>query len=428
MEEMSSLLIQNGRVIDPVNNIDQVKNVLILDGKFVDESSTKIPSDIPRFDATGNVVCPGLIDIHVHLREPGGTAKETIESGSRAAARGGFTSVVCMPNTSPPVDNAGSVEYIKARAREKASINVFPTGALTLGLKGEQMAEIGSLKKAGVVALTDDGHCIQSNEIMRRVIEYAKMFELPIMDHCQDYALTADGVINEGYWSMALGLRGWPSIAEEIIVSRNCLLAGLCDWEVHMQHLSTAGSVRILREARSHGIRVSGEVCPHHIALTDEDVKTYDTNFKMNPPLRTRKDIDALLQGIADGVIDILASDHAPHSSFEKEVEFDYAPFGILGLETELSLFLTELVHKKVISLSKMIAMLTINPARLLKLDRGTLSIGAAADVTILNPDKEWTVDSNQFASLSRNTPFHGWNLKGKAVATIVDGQIVWKE
>jgi len=426
---MSSLLIQNGHVIDPANKVDEVRDVLVIDGKIATPLSppTSHPSP-PTFNAKGLVVCPGLIDIHVHLREPGRSDQETIESGTRAAARGGFTTVVCMPNTRPPADNAGTVEYIKARAREKGIVNVLPTGAITVGLAGEQMAEIGSLKQAGVVAITDDGHCVQNNEVMRRAIEYAKMFDLPVMDHCQDYALSADGVMHEGYWSMALGLRGWPSIAEEVIVARNCLLAELCEWKVHMQHLSAAGSVRVLREARSRGVKVSGEVCPHHIALTDESVKNYDTHFKMNPPLRARPDVDALLQGIADGVIEILASDHAPHCSFEKEVEFDDAPFGILGLETELGLFLTELVHKKIISLPRMIAMLTVKPAQLLGLDRGSLSIGAIADITILDPNREWVVDRDQFASLSRNTPFHGRPLKGKAAATVVAGKIVWRE
>lgn len=423
---MSSLLIQNGRVIDPANNVDELLDICIIDGKFA-KPDPKIAGSLPKLNAQGMVVCPGLIDLHVHLREPGRSDKETIESGTQAAAQGGFTSVVCMPNTTPPVDNAGTVEYIKARAREKGVVNVFPTGAITVGLQGEQMAEIGSLKKAGVVAITDDGHCVQNNEIMRRAIEYAKMFDLPLMDHCQDYALSAGGVVHEGYWSMALGLRGWPSIAEEIVVSRNCMLSELCDWKVHMQHLSAAGSVRILREARKRGIQVSGEVCPHHIALTDESVKGYDTNFKMNPPLRTQRDVDALLEGIADGTVNILASDHAPHCSFEKEVEFDDAPFGILGLETELGIFLTELVHKKILSLPKMLAMLTSNPARLLNLDRGTLNLGAPGDVTILDPELEWIVDREQSASLSRNTPFHKRPLKGRAIATIVSGKIVWK-
>ncbi len=425
---MTSLLIQNGRVVDPANAVDEVRDVLVVNGKIADPSQPYDSSSLKKIDARNRVVCPGLIDMHVHLREPGRSDRETIESGTQAAARGGFTSVVCMPNTTPPADNAGTVEYIKAHAREKGAVNVLPTGAITVGLKGEQMAEIGSLKLAGVVAITDDGHCVQSNEIMRRAIEYARMFELPVLDHCQDYSLSADGVMNEGYWSMALGLRGWPAIAEEVIVSRNCLLAELCDWKVHMQHLSSAGSIRILREARQRGTKVSGELCPHHIALTDESLKGYDTNFKMNPPLRTQRDVNALLEGVADGVIEVLASDHAPHCSFEKEVEFDDAPFGIVGLETELGLFLTRLVHQKVISLSKMISMLTINPARVLGLDRGTLSVGVPADITIIDPEREWTVNGEQFASLSRNTPFHGWILKGKAVITIVDGRIVWQE
>lgn len=424
---MSSILLQNGRVIDPANGVDERRDLFILDGKIADPSGQDT-SKAEKIDVKGAVIAPGLIDIHVHLREPGKPNAENIETGTLAAARGGFTTVVCMPNTSTPVDNAGTVEYIKARAREKASVNVFPTGAITVGIKGEQMAEIGSLKKAGVVALTDDGNCVQNNELMRRAVEYAKMFDLVIMDHCQDYNLSADGVMNEGYWSMALGLRGWPSIAEEVIVSRNCLIAELTDWKIHMQHMSSRGSIRILREARARGVKVSGEVCPHHICLTDESIKTFDTKFKMNPPLRTQKDIDGLLEGIADGTIDILASDHAPHAAYEKEVEFDYAPFGILGLETELGLFLNTLVHKKVISLPKMISMLTINPAKLLNLDRGTLSVGAIADVTVIDPDKEWTVDANTFASLSRNTPFHGWKLKGKATMTIVGGKVVWKE
>ncbi|MFZ4694250.1 MAG: dihydroorotase [Verrucomicrobiia bacterium] len=423
---MSSLVIENGRLIDPARGVDEKRDLWILDGR-VARAPSKPPPGILRLDARGKVVCPGLMDLHVHLREPGRSDKETIESGTRAAARGGFTSVVCMPNTSPPADQAATVELIKARARERGAVRVFPTGAITVGLKGEQMAEIGALKRAGVVAITDDGHCVQDNEVMRRAVEYAKMFNLPILDHCQDYALSADGVANEGYWSMVLGLRGWPAIAEEVIVSRNCLLAELADWKIHMQHLTAAGSVRILREARKRGVKVSGEVCPHHIALTDESLKGYNTDFKMNPPLRTKADVEALLGGIADGVIEVLASDHAPHCCYEKEVEFDFAPFGIVGLETELGIFLTELVHKKVLSLPKMIAMLTVNPARLLGLELGTLAEGVLGDVTVLDPDLEWTVNREEFASYGRNTPFHGRQLKGRATATIVSGKIVWQ-
>ena len=307
-------------------------------------------------------------------------------------------------------------------------LNVFPSGAITKGIAGEELAPIGSMARAGVVALTDDGRCVQNHELMRRALEYARMFDLPVMDHCQDYNLVGKGVMNEGYWSTVLGLPGWPSIGEEIIVQRNAQLAELCDTPIHCQHLSAAGSVRILREARARGIPITGEVCPHHIALTDESIRAFDTNFKMNPPVRTAADVDALIEGIADGTITILASDHAPHCEFEKEVEFDVAPFGILGLETELGLFMEILVHqRRAIDLPRLIEMYTVNPAKLLRLDRGTLSAGAVADVTVIDPDLEWTVDKHASFSRSRNTPFHGWKLTGRAVRTIVGGKTVWE-
>ncbi|MDD2707195.1 MAG: dihydroorotase [Verrucomicrobiae bacterium] len=425
---MNALIIRHGRVVDPANQIDEARDVAVVDGRIADLRDIPPEAKPEEVDAKGLVVCPGLIDMHVHLREPGRADQETIASGTRAAAHGGFTTVVCMPNTKPPADTAGTVEFIKAHARDKGVVHVVPTGCITIGSQGEQLAEIGSLKRAGVAAITDDGHCVQNNEIMRRAIEYAKMFSLPVLDHCQDANLSASGVVNEGYWSTALGLHGWPAIAEEIMVSRDCMLAELADWKLHIQHVSTAGSVRIVREARDRGVRVSAEVTPHHLALADETVKSYDTNLKMNPPLRSARDVEALRQGIRDGVIEVLASDHAPHCSYEKEVEFDYAPFGIVGLETELGIFATELVHKGVISLSRMIAMLTINPARILQLDAGTLGKGAVADITLMDPDREWVVNRDEFASLSRNTPFHGWKLKGKAVMTIVAGRIVWRE
>ena len=306
-------------------------------------------------------------------------------------------------------------------------MRVLPTGALTKGIAGEEMAPIGALKRAGVVALTDDGRCIQNHELMRRSLEYAGMFGLVVMDHCQDYSLVGKGVMHEGYWSTVLGLPGWPAAGEELIVQRNALLAELTGTPVHCQHLSAAGSVRELREARRRGVPLSGEVCPHHIALTDAALQGYDTNFKMNPPLRSQEHVEALLEGIADGTITILASDHAPHCNFEKEVEFDQAPFGILGLETELGLFLDILVHKRgVISLPRLIEMYTVNPARLLGLDSGTLAPGAPGDVTVLDPDLEWRVDKDASLSLSRNTPFHGWELKGRAVRTVVEGKTVW--
>ena len=422
---MSALCIRNGRVIDPANRRDEIADLWLVDGKI----GEKVSSDFDTIDASGLIVSPGLIDIHVHFREPGFGWKETIESGARAAAAGGFTTVVCMPNTSPVADSPSTIAWIRDRAEAVAGVRVLPTGAISKNLAGEELAPIGSLAQAGVVAITDDGYCIQNNELMRRAVEYARMFDLPVLDHCQDYNLVGNGVVNEGYWSTLLGLPGWPGAGEEAIVARNILLAELCDHRIHCQHISAAGSVRLLREARGRGVKISGEVCPHHLALTDAAIENFDTNAKMNPPLRTQRDIDALLEGIADGTLDILASDHAPHAKFEKEVEFDRAPFGIVGLETELGLFLDLLVHKKkTIDLPRLIAMFTANPARLLGLDAGTLSLGAPADVTLIDPDREWTVEAAKFESASRNTPFDGWKLRGRAVRTIVSGKTVWCE
>lgn len=417
-------LIRHGRIIDPANKRDEVADLLIIDGVIASASDAR---DAEIIDASGLVVAPGLIDIHVHLREPGFGWKETIESGTRAAAAGGFTTIVCMPNTSPVADSPSTIAWIRDRAAEVACVNVLTTGAISKGLAGEELAPIGSLAQAGVVAITDDGHCIQNNELMRRAVEYARMVGVPVLDHCQDYNLVGNGVVHEGYWSTLLGLPGWPSAGEEAIVARDILLAELCDHHIHCQHISAAGSVRLLREARARGVKISGEVCPHHIALTDESIQNFDTNYKMNPPLRTQEDIAAILQGIADGTLDILASDHAPHAKFEKEVEFDQAPFGILGLETELGLFLDILVHKtKTIDLPRIVQMFTANPAQLLKLDAGTLSVGAAADVTLIDPELEWTVKVSDSESLSCNMPFAGWELKGRAVRTIVRGRTVW--
>jgi dihydroorotase len=425
----AALVIRNGRVLDPANNRDEIADLWIVEGCI----SATPPKDrrenlAGEIDAKGLIVAPGLIDLHVHLREPGQSSKETIATGTQAAAAGGITSVVCMPNTSPTIDNPSVVTWVAERAKSSACVNVFVAGAITKGIAGEELAPIGSMHKAGIVALTDDGHCVQNHEVMRRALEYARMFGLTVMDHCQDYNLAGNGVMHEGCVSTVLGLPGWPAAGEEIIVQRNALLAELCDTPIHCQHLSSTGSIRILREARARGVKLSGEICPHHIALTDEALRSFDTNFKMNPPLRTERDVDALVEGVADGTITVLASDHAPHASYEKEVEFDQAPFGILGLETELGLFLDLLVHKKrAIDLRRLIAMFTVEPARLLGLERGTLGAGAVADVTLIDPDLEWTVDREQSASQSRNTPFHGWELKGRAVQTIVAGKTVWK-
>ncbi len=456
LASMNSLLLTGGRVIDPASHFDALADVLIQDGK-ISAIGQKLaaPAGTEIFNAAGKIVSPGLIDLHVHLREPGQTAKETLATGTAAAARGGFTSVVCMPNTAPAIDNSGTVALIQERARTQGVENVFIPGAITKNIAGEELAPIGGLKKAGVVAITDDGHCIQNNELMRRACEYAKMFDLPVFDHCQDYSLVTGGVMHEGYWSTVLGLRGWPAAGEEVIVARNILLAELTGAKIHCQHLSAGGSVALLRAAKKRGVSISGEACPHHFTLTDSAVggsekfwhedgraigkggarlterpswPSYDTNFKMNPPLRSARDREAILEGLADGTIDILCSDHAPHCDYEKEVEFDYAPFGITGLETELALSLMQLVHSKRLSLTDMIAKFTINPAKLLNLNKGTLSIGADADVTIFDPEEEWVFERGASASKSTNSPFFGWKLKVKPSATIVSGNTVLSE
>jgi len=402
---MSATIIRNGRVIDPANKRDEVIDLLIIDGKVAPlfQLST-LNSQLDEINASNLIVCPGLIDMHVHLREPGFGHKETIESGARAAAAGGFTTIVCMPNTSPAADNPSTIAWIKDRAGDTACVNVLPTGAISKNLGGEELAPIGSLVQAGIVAITDDGHCVQNHQVMRRAVEYARMVGVPVLDHCQDYNLVGNGVVHEGYWSTLLGLPGWPAAGEEAIVMRNILLAELCDHHIHCQHVTTAGSVRLLREARTRGVKISGEVCPHHIALTDEAIQNFDTSCKMNPPLRSQADVDALLEGVADGTVSILVSDHAPHADFEKEVEFDAAPFGIIGLETELGLFLDLLVHKHCkIDIMRLIEMYTVEPRRLLKINAGTLSIGAAADLTLIDPDLEWSVRVDTFESASRN-------------------------
>ncbi len=423
------LAIRGGRVLDPANAVDEIRDIYCVDGRIATaEEFDAAPGQAQEIAAAGQIVTPGLIDIHVHLREPGQSAKETIKSGTLAAAAGGFTSVVCMPNTSPVIDDPSAVTWLKARIERDAVVNVFPVGAITRKLAGEELTPIGSMVQCGIVAISDDGRCVQNHGLMRRAVDYARMFGIPVVDHCQDYSLVGEGVMNEGYWSTVLGLAGWPAIGEEMIVLRNILLSEHCNSHIHCQHMSCAGSIRHIREAKKRGVKISAEVCPHHIALTDEKVQTFDPIFKMNPPLRTQRDVEALIEGIADGTVDVLASDHAPHCAYEKEVEFDYAPFGILGLETELGLFLDILVHKrKAIGLPRLIAMFTSEPARLLGLDRGTLTPGRPADVTIIDPHLEWTYDVQATRSLSRNSPFHGWEMKGRAIRTIVAGRTVFE-
>lgn len=451
---MKSVLLTGGRVIDPANGLDGPADLLIVDGRVAAVGPPgSQEGDTERLDVSGQVVCPGLIDMHVHLREPGQTYKETIASGTEAAARGGFTTVVCMPNTVPAVDNSGTVALIRERAARSGKVNVFVTGAITRNLAGEELSPMGSLKNAGVVALTDDGHCVQNHELMRRALEYARMFDLPVLDHCQDYALVAEGVMHEGYWSALLGLRGWPAAGEELIVARNILLAELTGTHVHCQHISAAGSVRLIREAKLRGLRVSGEACPHHFTLTDAAVAgsdafweqdgqglvpgrqtelrprwpVFDTDFKMNPPLRSAADRAAVIEGVVDGTLEVIASDHAPHSRYEKEVEFDYAPFGITGLETELALALAQFYHSGRMPLADLIARLTIGPARLLKLNKGTLGVGADADLTVFDPEAPWVFEREQGASQSHNSPFDQWHLKGRVTLAMVNGRVIWQ-
>jgi len=424
---MSDILwISGGRIIDPANQRDEIGDLFVVDGIFVDQLDDEQKKAATKVDASGLVVAPGLVDIHVHFRDPGQTHKEDIASGSRAAAAGGFTTVVCMPNTSPVCDNAGTIQRIKDKVERESVINVYPTGCLTIGMNGEQLAPTGQLKKAGVVAVTDDGKCVQSNEIMRRAVEYAKMFDLPIMDHCQDASLTQGSVMNEGEWSLRLGLRGWPKAAEDIIVARNILLAELTGAHIHMQHVSSANAVELLRRAIRRGAPVSGEASPHHIEFTDAHLKDYDTVYKMNPPLRTDADREALVEGLCDGTLACIATDHAPHSPDEKDREFDSAPFGIIGLENSLASSLGSLYHSGRLSLSKVIALMTYKGAELCKLDAGTLSNGAAADICIFDPDEEWIVDAEKFYSKSRNCPWNGHTLKGKVKATYVRGTQVF--
>lgn len=419
--------IKNGLVIDPANDREGIGDVFIKDGLIVDKLSDAEKAEASHFDAKSLVVAPGLVDIHVHFREPGQTHKEDIASGSRAAAAGGYTSVVCMPNTSPVCDNAGTLERINNSIEKEAVIHVYTTGCLTIGMKGEALAPTGQLKQAGIVAVTDDGLCIQNNEIMRRAVEYATLHHLPIMDHCQDGSLTENAVMHEGEVSLKLGLKGWPRAAEDIIVARNIILSELTGARIHMQHVSSYHSVELLRNAKARGINVTGEASPHHIEFTDTCIGDYNTLFKMNPPLRTEKDRLALIEGLKDGTLDCIATDHAPHSPTEKDCEFDKAPFGIIGLENALASTLETLYHSKELSLKEVVALMTHKGAEICDLPAGTLSVGASGDVCIFDPDQKWTVDAEAFKSKSRNCPWNGRTLRGQVKATFVDGKEIFR-
>lgn len=419
-----NILIKNGHIIDPANKVDEKLDVLVSDGKIfkLGKPGALPANDSQVIDAAGKFVVPGLIDMHVHLREPGFEYKETIATGTAAAKAGGFTSVCCMPNTNPVNDNRSVTEFIISQARS-ASAQVFPIGTVTKGSKGEELAEMGELHAAGCVAISDDGKPVMNASMMRRAMEYSRIFDMLIISHCEDSTLSFKGVMNEGIVSTELGLRGIPRAAEDVMTGRDISLAELTGGRLHIAHVSTAGSVRLIRDAKSRGVKVTAETCPHYFSLTEEAVRGYNTLAKMNPPLRTGDDVAAIKQGLKDGIIDVIATDHAPHAMDEKSGEFDYAPFGIVGLETALGLTL-KLVQEGVFSLAEAIRKLSVNPALILKLDKGTLSVGADADITMIDLNEDWTVDASQFKSKSKNTPFDGWNLRGKAVRTIVGGKI----
>ena len=422
---MKSYIFRNARVIDPVRNIDASGDIGVADGRFVEPASLR---NAEQIDLAGKVLAPGFIDLHVHLRQPGNNMAETIASGTAAAAAGGFTSVVAMPNTNPPADTAGAIEYLRQTAAQKGVVRVLPCGCMTKNYAGEEMAGIGSLKAAGVVALSDDGRCIQDHALMRHVVEYAKSFNLPILDHCEDKCLAAGGVMHEGKWSVLLGMMGISGAAEELMVARNIILARNVGWKIHMQHVSVKESVELLRNARAKGIPVTGEATPHHLTLTDECIKKYDTNYKMNPPLRSEEDRLALIEGVADGTITAIATDHAPHTMTAKMVEFDEAPFGIIGLETALPLTYCELVAKGVISLPELVKKFTAGPAEILGMENYSLAEGNPADLVVFDPEERYTIDKEKFKSNSRNTPFDGWEVQCRVKLTMVGGKIVYNE
>jgi len=419
---MSSLLIRNGRVLDPAAGFDGVRDVAIVDGRF----AGSVPDGTAEFDATGLIVSPGFIDMHVHLREPGMEHAETIETGARAAAAGGFTTVCCMPNTSPVNDSATVTSYIVSRAKQNAIVNVLPIGAITKGSAGEELAAIASMKKAGIVAISDDGRPVMNSRVMRRAMEFARSLDIPVIDHCEDLNLSAGGDMHEGVTSTRLGLRGIPSSSEDVMVSRDIILAELTGVRYHVAHISTKNAVAMVAFAKSRGLPVTAETTPHHFVLTDSELGDYESNFKMKPPLRSPADIEAVIEGVVSGSIDVIATDHAPHAGNDKMQEFERCPFGITGLETAIGLSLETLVHTGRITLMRMVELFTTGPAGVLGLKCGTLSPGAPGDVTIFDPERAWTFDATLSHSKSRNSPFDRKRFRGGPVATVVGGKVVY--
>ena len=424
---MAALLIKNGRVIDPASGHDAVADVWIEDGLIKGVGAGLSHASAEVFDASGLIVVPGFIDMHVHLREPGFEHSESIESGARAAAAGGFTSICPMPNTAPVNDSPTVTTYIIEKARRHAVVNVFPIGAITRGSQGEELAAIGSMRQAGAVAISDDGRPVMNAQLMRRAMEFARSFGMPVINHCEDLHLSAGGDMHEGVESVRLGLRGIPGSSEDVMVARDILLAEVTGARYHVAHISSRHSVEMVAFAKLKGLPVTSEATPHHLTLTDAGVIPYDSNYKMKPPLRSASDVNAVVEGVVNGAIDAIATDHAPHAGSEKMQEFEKCPFGIIGLETSLGIALECLVHSGKISIVRLVELFTVNPARILGLQRGTLAPGAAADVTIFSTELRWTYDVNKSFSKSRNTPFDGASFRGGPVATIVNGQIVWQ-
>jgi dihydroorotase len=424
---VSKLVIKNGRVVDPSQNIDRISDVAIEDGIIREIAENIDASGAEQFDASGLIVAPGFIDMHVHLREPGFEHAETVESGARAAAAGGFTSVCCMPNTQPVNDNATVTSYIVDRARRYAIVNVFPIGAITKNSAGEELASVASMKQAGIVAISDDGRPVMNARVVRRAMEFACALDIPLIEHCEDLHLSAGGDMHEGFESTRLGLRGIPHSSEDVMVARDILLAEVTGVRYHVAHISSHHSVEMVAFAKHRGMRVTSEATPHHFVLADADMPPYDSNYKMKPPLRERNDVKAVTNGLVNGAIDAIATDHAPHAGAEKMQEFERCPFGIIGLETAIGLSLEQLYHPGLVSVPHLVKLFTKNPAEILSLDRGTLKVGAAADVTVFSLDNKWTYDVSRSPSKSSNTPFNGRVFKGGPIATIVAGKIVWQ-
>ena len=427
---MATLLIRGGRVVDPSQGVDRIDDVLVRDGLIVSighGGGQPIGRADETIEAAGLVVCPGLVDMHVHLREPGREEDETIETGTRAALAGGFTSVACIPNTEPPIDTQAAVEFIRQKASRADTCNVFVVACVSRGREGKELAEIGRLVEAGAVAFSDDGSPVYDAELMRRALEYCRMFDKPVLAHEEVLELSRGGIMHEGLVSLVLGLPGMPAAAEDVMIGRDITLAETTGGRVHVMHVSTAGGVALIRDAKRRGVRITAEACPHHFTLTDESLRGFDANCKMSPPLRTAADVEAIITGLADGTIDCIATDHAPHAREKKLLEIDRAPFGILGLETAVGLTVTRLVATGRIGWPRLVEAMSLLPSRILGIARGTLQPGAVADITLIDPARSWRVDRSRLCSKSINTPFDGWTLQGRAVATIVAGRIKYR-